>query len=127
MFSGGILRSNLHRVLYDFFVASTFALYSFCTFFRPPPGPQAGIERYSLVYFTRPGNSVILRALVDESPLISEAVSRDTENNYETGSTALEWLSRRMKSRKIKNIKVKRYFSLVHDPITQLILLCKGA
>ena len=127
MFSGGILRSNLHRVLYDFFVANTFALYSFCTFFRPPPGPQAGIERYSLVYFTRPGNSVILRALVDESPLISEAVSRDTENNYETGSTALEWLSRRMKSRKIKNIKVKRYFSLVHDPITQLILLCKGA
>jgi len=86
LFSGGILRSNLHRVL-------------------PPPGPQAGIERYSLVYFTRPCNSVILRALVDESPLISKAVSRDTKNNYETGSTALEWVSRRVKSRKIKNIK----------------------
>lgn len=57
LLSGGILRSNLHRVM-------------------PPPGPQAGIERYSLVYFTRPGNSIILNALVNESPLIAEAVSR---------------------------------------------------
>jgi len=86
LFSGGILRSNLHRVL-------------------PPPAPQAGIERYSLVYFTRPGNSIILRALVDESPLIAEAVSRGLENNYETGSTALEWFSRRIKNQRIKNRK----------------------
>jgi len=86
LFSGGILRSNLHRVL-------------------PPPAPQAGIERYSLVYFTRPGNSIILRALVDESLLIAEAVSSGPEKNYETGSTALEWFSRRIKNQRIKNRK----------------------
>ena len=54
-------------------------------FFRPPPGLQAGIECYSLVYFSRPGDSVIVHALMDESPLIAEAVSRSPEKNYETG------------------------------------------
>lgn len=86
LFSGGILRSNLHRVL-------------------PPPGPQAGIERYSLVYFTRPGNSVILRALVDESPLIAEAVSLEPEKDYETGFTQEHWFSRRIMNQRIKNRK----------------------
>ncbi|THH29071.1 hypothetical protein EUX98_g5113 [Antrodiella citrinella] len=37
--SGGILRSNLHRVV-------------------PPPRAQSKSERWSLVYFTHPGNSV---------------------------------------------------------------------
>ncbi|KAF4592930.1 hypothetical protein EYR38_008636 [Pleurotus pulmonarius] len=38
IFSGGILRSNIHRVC-------------------PPPGAQKHLERWSLVYFTRPGDS----------------------------------------------------------------------
>ena len=92
-------------------------------FFRLPPGPQVGIERYSLVYFTRPSNSVILSAFIGETPLISKAVSRDTENNHEIECTTIEWLSTRMKSRKIENMKVKRYLSPVDHLITGLILL----
>ncbi|KAJ4355552.1 uncharacterized protein N0V89_003570 [Didymosphaeria variabile] len=45
-FSGGRLRSNIHRVV-------------------PPPGEQGKCERYSLVYFCRPGDDVVLRALVE--------------------------------------------------------------
>lgn len=112
MFSGGILRSNVHRVLYDFLL--TLSAFIHVAFLRPPPVPQAGIERYSLVYFTRPGNSIILRALLDESLLIAQAVSRGPEKNYETGSTALEWFSRRIKNQRIKNRKVMHYFTPVH-------------
>ncbi|CAA7263546.1 unnamed protein product [Cyclocybe aegerita] len=86
------LRSNLHRVL-------------------PPPGSQAGLERWSLVYFTRPGNSVVLRALVENSPLIAEAVSKTPEKNYETGATAFEWFTRRIKNQRINNRKKDRYGS----------------
>jgi hypothetical protein len=43
-FSGGLLRSNVHRVV-------------------SPPGEQAGETRYSVVYFSRPGNEVELRRL----------------------------------------------------------------
>ncbi|KAF8974254.1 hypothetical protein BDZ97DRAFT_1899988 [Flammula alnicola] len=86
IFSGGILRSNLHRVV-------------------PPPGAQAGLERWSLVYFTRPGNSVILRALVDQSPIVAEAVSRTPDKDFDTGATSLDWFSRRIKNQRIKNRK----------------------
>lgn len=41
-FSGGILRSNIHRV-------------------ASPPGEQSGEERYSLVYFMRPADHVPLK------------------------------------------------------------------
>ncbi|KAK0207264.1 hypothetical protein IW262DRAFT_1420644 [Armillaria fumosa] len=44
------------------------------TFHNPPPGPQSHLDRWSLVFFTRPGNSVVLRALVQESPLMAEGV-----------------------------------------------------
>ena len=97
----------------------TLSAFIHVAYLRPPPGPQAGIERFSLVYFTRPGNSIILRALVDESHLISEAVSRDLEKNYETRSTALEWFSRRIKNQRIKNRKViMHYFTLIHPSST---------
>jgi isopenicillin N synthase-like dioxygenase len=86
LFSGGILRSNLHRVV-------------------PPPGAQSHLERWSLVFFTRPGNSVVLRALVDESPMIAEAVARAPDKNFETGSTSAEWFARRIKNQRIKNRK----------------------
>ncbi|KAG5640734.1 hypothetical protein DXG03_007372 [Asterophora parasitica] len=84
LFSGGILRSNLHRVV-------------------PPPGPQAAFTRWSLVYFTRPGNSVVLRALIEDSPLIRGAVARTPEKNFETGSTSLAWFQRRIRGQRIKN------------------------
>jgi len=86
LFSGGILRSNLHRVV-------------------PPPGTQSALERWSLVYFTRPGNPIVLRALVEDSPLIAEAVASTPEKSFETGVTSLEWFSRRIKNQRINNRK----------------------
>lgn len=86
IFSGGILRSNMHRVL-------------------PPPGDQSAYERWSLVFFTRPGNSKVLRALVESSPTIAAAVTSKPEKNFETGSTAKEWFARRIKYQRVANRK----------------------
>ncbi|KAJ7083078.1 hypothetical protein B0H15DRAFT_923959 [Mycena belliarum] len=88
LFSGGILRSNLHRVVQ---VVS------------PPPGAQSSFERWSLVYFTRPGNDVQLRALVEDSEVIADAVKRTPDKNFETGCTSLEWFTRRIKNQRMKN------------------------
>jgi len=82
--SGGILQSNLHRVV-------------------APPGQQALHERWSLVYFARPGASVILRPQKEDSPMITEAVSKLPPGTYETDSTALDWFARRIKNQRIKN------------------------
>ncbi|KAK0218517.1 hypothetical protein EDD85DRAFT_924174 [Armillaria nabsnona] len=84
LFSGGILRSNLHRVL-------------------PPPGPQSHLDRWSLVFFTRPGNSVVLRALVEDSRLITDAVRNTPKQSFESGQTAKEWFMRRVKYRRLNN------------------------
>lgn len=52
-FTAGILRSNVHRVV-------------------PPPPPQDGVLRHSLVYFSRPEDKVVLKrlkgGLVDQQP-----------------------------------------------------------
>ncbi|KAI0368382.1 Clavaminate synthase-like protein [Pilatotrama ljubarskyi] len=90
IFSGGLLRSNLHRVV-------------------PPPGEQAKFTRWSLVYFTRPGNSVLLRALAAESPLVAQAVETAPENLrriFESGQTSQEWFTRRVKNMRTSNQKV---------------------
>lgn len=84
LFSGGILQSNIHRVV-------------------TPPGVQAEYERWSLVFFTRPGNPKILRALVESSHAIAEAVKKRPDRNFETGSTAMEWFARRVKNQRINN------------------------
>ncbi|KAG8219208.1 hypothetical protein J3R82DRAFT_26 [Butyriboletus roseoflavus] len=86
VFSGGILQSNIHRVV-------------------PPPGIQGEHERWSLVFFTRPGNSKVLRALVEDSPLIADAVQKHPGRDFETGSTAAEWFARRVKYQRINNRK----------------------
>ncbi|KAF7313008.1 Clavaminate synthase-like protein [Mycena kentingensis (nom. inval.)] len=87
IFSGGILRSNMHRVV-------------------TPPGLQNTRYRYSLVFFTRPGNSVILRALKEDSPAIAAALARVADPcKFETGVTALEWFTRRFKNQQINNRK----------------------
>ncbi|OSX60667.1 hypothetical protein POSPLADRAFT_1148133 [Postia placenta MAD-698-R-SB12] len=87
IFSGGILRSNLHRVV-------------------PPPGEQRKFERWSLVFFTRPGNSVVLEALTNESLMIAEAVSEAPDTGiYRSGQTASQWFARRIKYQRIKNQK----------------------
>ncbi|EGN93564.1 hypothetical protein SERLA73DRAFT_78448 [Serpula lacrymans var. lacrymans S7.3] len=84
LFSGGILQSNIHRVV-------------------PPPGAQSHFERWSLVFFTRPGDSVILRALVEDSSAIADAVAQKSDKSFETDSTAAAWFARRVKNQRIKN------------------------
>ncbi|KAJ6609556.1 hypothetical protein B0H10DRAFT_2063844 [Mycena sp. CBHHK59/15] len=71
-----------------------------------PPGEQGKLYRFSLVYFTRPGNSVVLRALTDDSPLIAKAVAAASDPaKYDTGVTAFDWFTRRIKNQRIKNRK----------------------
>ncbi|KAF8997718.1 Clavaminate synthase-like protein [Cyathus striatus] len=86
IFSGGILRSNLHRVV-------------------PPPGEQRKFERWSLVFFTRPGDSVMLRPLTTESDVIAEAVSKHPKEQLDAGVTATEWFTRRIRNQRINNRK----------------------
>ncbi|KAJ7663028.1 hypothetical protein B0H17DRAFT_1162879 [Mycena rosella] len=62
-------------------------------YIKPPPGAQSQFERWSLVYFTRPGNDVTLRAL---------AVTRTPDKNFETGCTSLEWFTRRIKNQRMR-------------------------
>ncbi|KAH9007220.1 Clavaminate synthase-like protein [Lactarius hatsudake] len=95
--SAGVLRSNLHRVV-------------------PPPKAQASFDRWSLVFFTRPKNSIPLAPLVKESTLIAAAAARAPEGQYATGSTAGEWFRRRIQNRRIKNQRVSaipHYFNFL--------------
>ena len=66
---------------------------------RPPPGEQSKYERWSLVYFTRPGNSVLLKPLVEKSPIIAETVVKHPEKNINTGRMVF----------KTRELKIGRY------------------
>ena len=68
-FSNGLLRSNIHRVV-------------------SPPGEQAQETRYSLVYFSRPEDEVVLRRL-EGSDVIPE-LDGDAEEGQEMNSK--EWI-----------------------------------
>lgn len=78
-FSGGILRSNLHRVI-------------------TPPGDQWKMGRQSLVYFLRPGNDVLLTRL--RGGIIDEQGQGEFEN-----VTSKDWLDRRHIGRKVEFFK----------------------
>ena len=69
--TAGVLKSNIHRV-------------------APAPGQQAGLPRYSLVYFSHPNDSVPLKpvkgGLVDAEQAIEES---------EKPITAADWTMRR--------------------------------
>ncbi|KAK4502888.1 hypothetical protein PRZ48_006314 [Zasmidium cellare] len=73
-FTAGILRSNIHRVV-------------------EPPGEQSGCTRVSLVYFSRPGDEVLLRVLkgsgVIEGARLREGIVEEGE------VTAKEWILKR--------------------------------
>ncbi|KIJ46868.1 hypothetical protein M422DRAFT_164750 [Sphaerobolus stellatus SS14] len=84
--SGGILRSNIHRVL-------------------APPGAQSHYERSSVVFFLRPGNSVILNALTEQSPMIKKAMYSADSEKFMTNTTAEVWQARRFKYRRAVNQK----------------------
>jgi len=75
----------------------------------PPPGEQSTFERWSLVFFTRPGNSKVLRALKESSPIIAEAVALKPDSEFETASTAEDWFARRIKYQRVANRKVCIY------------------
>ena len=70
-FTAGILRSNVHRVV-------------------PAAAPQNGIDRHSLVFFSRPEDVVVLRrlkgGLVDKQPMPA---------TLEPEMTSEEWIWRR--------------------------------
>ncbi|KAI0696905.1 hypothetical protein BC835DRAFT_1271188 [Cytidiella melzeri] len=85
IFSGGILRSNLHRVV-------------------TPPKEQGKYERWSLVFFSRPQKDAELRALTEQSKIIADAVaSSDDPNKFNTGQSAGAWFARRIKNQRIAN------------------------
>lgn len=69
-FSNGMLRSNVHRVV-------------------APPGSQGAETRWSLVYFCRPADQVVLRSLVG-----GEGDGEEEE------VTAKEWVLRRALGRR---------------------------
>lgn len=68
-FSNAAVRSNIHRVV-------------------APPGRQGEVERYSLVYFCRPEDDVVLKTLVEGG------------EETEEGVTAKEWILRRALGRR---------------------------
>ncbi|KAJ4984404.1 hypothetical protein SVAN01_10111 [Stagonosporopsis vannaccii] len=74
-FSDGLLRSNIHRVV-------------------APPGAQKEAVRWSLVYFSRPEDDVVLKSLVGSE---EEGVDKEEE------VTAKEWILRRALGRREKD------------------------
>jgi isopenicillin N synthase-like dioxygenase len=70
-FTNGLLRSNIHRV-------------------SAPPGDQADYTRYSLVYFNRPENEVMLKRL-DGSDIIPPLADDEVEEEI----SSKDWIIRR--------------------------------
>jgi isopenicillin N synthase-like dioxygenase len=81
-FSAGLLRSNIHRVV-------------------SPPGAQAATTRYSLVYFSRPEDEVLLGPLV-ESPIVKERVEAERRKGVveERVLNSKEWIYKRAMGRR---------------------------
>ena len=77
---------------------------------RPPPGEQAYHTRWSLVFFTRPGNSVQLSALAAQSAVVARGVENapvHLREIFESGETSFEWFTRRVKNMRTNNQKVR--------------------
>jgi isopenicillin N synthase-like dioxygenase len=70
-FSNGLLRSNMHRVV-------------------PPPGEQAELTRYSLVYFSRPDDNCVWKPL--ESDIIPKVKHREYDDVAESGASSTQLL-----------------------------------
>lgn len=74
-FTNGLLRSNIHRV-------------------KAPPGLQGGTTRYSLVYFARPEDEVVLRRLEGERiPVLGAGQVEEVSSQ--------EWIIRRALGRRV--------------------------
>jgi isopenicillin N synthase-like dioxygenase len=75
--SGGLLNSNIHRVV-------------------GMPGLDEVVDRYSVVYFSRPENNVLMKSLMD---------NEKEEQSEDHILTAQEWIARRVKNYQIVNYK----------------------
>lgn len=79
VFTNGLLRSNIHRVV-------------------SPPGQQADHTRYSLVYFSRPENEVLMKRIEgsDKIPPLDEAGKAEEERREKEGILkSKDWIIRR--------------------------------
>ncbi|KAK4047456.1 hypothetical protein OIV83_005368 [Microbotryomycetes sp. JL201] len=82
VYTGGIMRSNIHRVV-------------------SPPGDQADYARWSLVYFLRPSFDKSLCPLRTLSEEIAEAAAKSpTLSPMDETQTAGEWFARRVKGQR---------------------------
>ncbi len=107
IFSGGILRSNIHRVVSVFPFLSSSRPFIQHHDHRPPPKEQAQHERWSLVFFTRPNDTVTLHHLAAHSAQIAAAVALSAApGKYAPGVTAEEWLMRRVRAQRVTQYKV---------------------
>ncbi|KAJ5496893.1 hypothetical protein N7463_008880 [Penicillium fimorum] len=79
-FTNGLFRSNIHRVV-------------------APPGLQAESTRYSLVYFARPEDSVMLRRLEgsDQIPVMEDGQTEEVINSK-------DWIIRRALGRRVDRV-----------------------
>lgn len=78
-FTNGLLRSNIHRVV-------------------SPPGEQAKETRYSLVYFSRPEDEVILKRL-EGSNVIPELEGEEEEEQ----TNSREWV--KLQAMRLRSVK----------------------
>lgn len=82
-FTNGLLRSNLHRVTYA-------------------PGAQAELVRYSVAYFIRPEDDVVLKRLDD-----GDVIPPLAEGQIEENLTSKEWTFRKAMAMKRENSHLK--------------------
>jgi isopenicillin N synthase-like dioxygenase len=75
--SDGVLKSNIHRVV-------------------TVPGLNEVVDRYSVVYFSRPENNVLMKSLMNNGK---------KEQSEDQVLTAQEWIARRVKNYQIANYK----------------------
>ncbi|GEM06806.1 oxidoreductase,Oxoglutarate/iron-dependent oxygenase family [Rhodotorula toruloides] len=87
VYSGNIFKSNIHRVI-------------------PPPPPQDKDERWSLVYFIRPGFDNPLRPLSDKSDIVKAHAENDPAMQaMPKDQTAGSWFRRRIVNQRAANRK----------------------
>ena len=75
--SGSRLKSNIHRVV-------------------TMPGLSEVVDRYSVVYFSRPENNILMKSIMN---------NEEEEQDEHQVLTAQEWLTRRVKNSQIANYK----------------------
>ena len=81
-FTAGILRSNIHRVV-------------------SPPHGQEHMTRMSLVYFARPEDEVVLKALEVSEMVKTKREDRRREGQDDEEITAKDWILRRALGRRV--------------------------